>query len=892
MPTSQQRIILTTRSWFVVSTAVCTLLTIGAVANQILPKYGGFESEHFGGWQSLDNRVPSPPRTVTDTPREGSYCLEIFAPDTGINTYFCPGLHINPYVTWQTDESLVIRFSLRSLDASPGTLVTCKVRAKDPQGKEFFFYLIPYHAGQAEWKHIKNGDEEWDVQETLAAFDSTAKPGPTAYVQWLNGDWQTGPYSVKTGLWVDYSVDLKAAFEAPNAPARPSELQIHQIGIANRIVRGTCIQVDGFNIESGVSAQVSSHKTKNELDAHLVAAAKFTGVPVIDGKLDDPVYSDAPQLLLKSKNGGAPPGTVRLGYDDDNLYIAFECTEPQLGKRVLKIKEQGGRVWEDDSVEVFLDTNCDRVSYYHLIVNGLGIVDATFRPPGEGDIHWDANIAVKTTAADDHWAVEIAIPFSELGVSTSTPNMWGATFARNRHIIGEKVEYSVWSGWHHKPKSFGTLTRINVDFKKIAVRGVKEPGLVGDIKPYNWDRLSALAPELSWIREEGLRIYAGWPAGLGDSDAKSKLRLQKFLDKFKETGFNAAKVGWAQDPTPLSQYHNYASLLEARKRGLRVFAHFGYVYSNGVLGISDLRHYVDKTGENWNAENSTMRTCPRDERLWDRRLRQIANNLLDWTESIEIPDLLTGIVIDVEPMFLNEACHCDSCFNDFLELKNVVVKPVEAGDRHRFLLENNLVYDFRTWAADELVRIVGSVRDDIRARRPVMLFGFYPYHPNEFYGQALLKALGTASAPAVGWNDETYYSGYSGAPFRPGWLYSQARQELGYESLALFSILYTIHDSSTTSGYSPLRAGEEVYNFGLATPGIYCYGTNKPNMNLWDAHLPYWPEFAKANQQLLARGHIKRLQAPPPSSKLVKHINAILAELDKEAAARGIEVVQ
>ena len=92
-------------------------------------------------------------------------------------------------------------------------------------------------------------------------------------------------------------------------------------------------------------------------------------------------------------------------------------------------------VWEDDCVEVFLDTNHDHETYYQLIVNAAGTQgDAVWRD-GRLNLKWDGEWEAKTRQLTDRWNAEIAIPFGTGPVGPRTlfnakPGYWGINLCR------------------------------------------------------------------------------------------------------------------------------------------------------------------------------------------------------------------------------------------------------------------------------------------------------------------------------------------------------------------------------------------------------------------------------------------------------------------------------
>ena len=180
---------------------------------------------------------------------------------------------------------------------------------------------------------------------------------------------------------------------------------------------------------------------------------------MIDGDLDDAAWQTAAKVELNYTNTGEPAPvktTALLAYDDKNLYIGFECAEPDMGKIKAMVTKRDGPTFYDDSVEAFIDPTSKRADYDHLSTNTLGtrfdqkVFDAT----------WNGNWTTATKLGVDGWTTEIAIPFAALSTSAPTPGTaWALNLTRNRTASGE-IEYLTWAvpyGSFHSPDRFGSL---------------------------------------------------------------------------------------------------------------------------------------------------------------------------------------------------------------------------------------------------------------------------------------------------------------------------------------------------------------------------------------------------------------------------------------------------
>jgi len=183
--------------------------------------------------------------------------------------------------------------------------------------------------------------------------------------------------------------------------------------------------------------------------------------PAIDGDLSDPAWNAAAPISdFVFPHGGvvSVQTVVRLLYDDANLYVSVLAFEPRLSGMTVTHAERDSDVWEDDSVDVMLDTTNSKKAYYHFIVNPNGVLyDAkTF------DKSWNCEkVAVKTIRRTDAWAVEMSIPWASLGMAAPAPGQTiRVEFARTRYNGTVKIN-SQWApthGWNHVPERYGTIT--------------------------------------------------------------------------------------------------------------------------------------------------------------------------------------------------------------------------------------------------------------------------------------------------------------------------------------------------------------------------------------------------------------------------------------------------
>lgn len=181
--------------------------------------------------------------------------------------------------------------------------------------------------------------------------------------------------------------------------------------------------------------------------------------PAIDGKLNDKAWSKAAAIKVGHTDMGklAPVSTtVKLAYDDANLYIAYLADEPLMPNLKATVTKRDGPVFYDDSIEMFIDPSNRRRDYYQLSANLLNAQYDAKMSNAAVNLDWQ----VAAAKGEAGWAAEVAIPFKSLGIMTPKPGeVWSVNFGRNRWALGEP-EFLIWSvpyGSFHRPERFGTI---------------------------------------------------------------------------------------------------------------------------------------------------------------------------------------------------------------------------------------------------------------------------------------------------------------------------------------------------------------------------------------------------------------------------------------------------
>ena len=171
--------------------------------------------------------------------------------------------------------------------------------------------------------------------------------------------------------------------------------------------------------------------------------------PLIDGAPGDDEWRNAATVrdfLQLEPTRGNPSEfvtVVRLLYDDTHLYVAFDAHDPDplIGQMTVR----DAQLWNDDSVQIYLDSFHDGRSGYFFMTNVLG-TQADGRTSEDGnssDPEWDAPWRSATARTDFGYSAEIAIPFSAIQYTAGDDTTWGINFGRSRR---RSLERSYWAG--------------------------------------------------------------------------------------------------------------------------------------------------------------------------------------------------------------------------------------------------------------------------------------------------------------------------------------------------------------------------------------------------------------------------------------------------------------
>lgn len=232
----------------------------------------------------------------------------------------------------------------------------------------------------------------------------------------------------------------------------------------------------------------------------ILPGSLFAAPPPTFGQVTIPRVSSAPQLedFLQMKPSPAWAGKLArvdrfvqrvpsdgepvsqrteayLGYDDKNLYAIFICfdREPQKIRARLSRRED---VFDDDTVELILDTFHDHRRGYAFFSNPLGVqADALWTEGQDFDFSFDTVFSTEARVTPEGFVIEMAIPFRSLRFASNDPQTWGILLNRN---IQRNNESSFW------PQYSSRITgRLNQEADATGLENIS-PGRNFQLIPY------------------------------------------------------------------------------------------------------------------------------------------------------------------------------------------------------------------------------------------------------------------------------------------------------------------------------------------------------------------------------------------------------------------------
>jgi hypothetical protein len=139
--------------------------------------------------------------------------------------------------------------------------------------------------------------------------------------------------------------------------------------------------------------------------------------------------------------------TVRMAYDDKNIYLLVENYIPAPGYMVESLRRDFAFL-KNDNFLMFMDPFDDQTNGFAFGANAAGAQwDGLMYDGGKVDLSWDNKWHSVVKNYDDKWVFEAVIPFKSIRYKKGI-RQWGVNFGRNDLRTTEK------SSWAPVPRQF------------------------------------------------------------------------------------------------------------------------------------------------------------------------------------------------------------------------------------------------------------------------------------------------------------------------------------------------------------------------------------------------------------------------------------------------------
>lgn len=178
-----------------------------------------------------------------------------------------------------------------------------------------------------------------------------------------------------------------------------------------------------------------------------IAAVRTEQPPVLDGRLDDPVWQQASfveDLHVVVSNEYAEPSErsrIYVAYDDDNLYFAARFWDSKPDGVTAMVLRRGDVSFGDDGFSVTLDPYDQGRSGYMFDVNPNGMrSEGLFTDVDRQNWDWEGIWNAAGRRDSEGWTAEMAIPLKTLSFDPAV-DAWGVNFTR---WLGRESEQFGW----------------------------------------------------------------------------------------------------------------------------------------------------------------------------------------------------------------------------------------------------------------------------------------------------------------------------------------------------------------------------------------------------------------------------------------------------------------
>ncbi|MBI1723830.1 MAG: carbohydrate binding family 9 domain-containing protein [Gemmatimonadetes bacterium] len=200
---------------------------------------------------------------------------------------------------------------------------------------------------------------------------------------------------------------------------------------------------------SPLPGQVGNSAANAAPRRYVLSAVRISGAaPIVDGRLDEPVWPTAPvatDFIQQTPNPGQPATVrteARVLYDEAAIYVGMRMYDPAPDSIAATLARRDFSGYSDFA-QVVLDSYHDRRTAFRFGVNPAGVKKDVFHSEDfNEDTGWDAVWDARTEIDSLGWTAEFRIPLSQLRYASGGAQVWGINFQRQ---VARTNERSFWA---------------------------------------------------------------------------------------------------------------------------------------------------------------------------------------------------------------------------------------------------------------------------------------------------------------------------------------------------------------------------------------------------------------------------------------------------------------
>lgn len=198
-------------------------------------------------------------------------------------------------------------------------------------------------------------------------------------------------------------------------------------------------------------------------DDYSLKISRVSGKIVIDGDLQEShwksadVAKDFYQQFPYDTSFSNTKTEVRMGYDDQFIYVGAICWDSAPGDYVIQSLKRDFSYPVSDAFAIYLDPFSDKTNGFNFTVNPLGVQrEGLLENGGQFGVTtaWDNRWFAEVKEFDDRWEVEMAIPFKTIRYNEGQKE-WRVNFSRNNLKANENT------CWVPVPRNFNIAMLAN-----------------------------------------------------------------------------------------------------------------------------------------------------------------------------------------------------------------------------------------------------------------------------------------------------------------------------------------------------------------------------------------------------------------------------------------------